>query len=215
MRSSIGWPGWPERRPRASSGTPSSCRSWRRALIRQSASEADALAEERRLLYVGITRARRHLVVSWAGLALARRPVRVRPSRFLAELRPGAVARFVPKAGAPVASFELSAADEPLLERKPARRRTAPAAGATRSAAAIAGGLAGLYWGVNSIPGVWLSGLRDKPEVERILNRLERRVDPRHEPMLPAMDPDYPYSTSDLEAIHDHAAWRRIHRDGP
>ena len=35
-----------------------------------------ALAEERRLLYVGMTRAKRHLAVTWAG----------KPSRFLAEL---------------------------------------------------------------------------------------------------------------------------------
>jgi DNA helicase II / ATP-dependent DNA helicase PcrA len=37
---------------------------------------ADALAEERRLLYVGITRAKRHLTVTWSG----------KPSRFLGEL---------------------------------------------------------------------------------------------------------------------------------
>ena len=37
---------------------------------------ADALAEERRLLYVGLTRAKRHLTVTWSG----------KPSRFLAEL---------------------------------------------------------------------------------------------------------------------------------
>ena len=37
---------------------------------------ADALAEERRLLYVGLTRAKRHLAVTWSG----------KPSRFLAEL---------------------------------------------------------------------------------------------------------------------------------
>ncbi len=36
----------------------------------------DALAEERRLFYVGMTRAKRHLEVSWSG----------EPSRFLAEL---------------------------------------------------------------------------------------------------------------------------------
>jgi ATP-dependent DNA helicase UvrD/PcrA len=36
---------------------------------------ADALAEERRLLYVGLTRAKRHLTVTWSG----------KPSRFLAE----------------------------------------------------------------------------------------------------------------------------------
>ena len=35
-----------------------------------------AVSEERRLLYVGMTRARRHLALTWAG----------RPSRFLAEL---------------------------------------------------------------------------------------------------------------------------------
>jgi DNA helicase-2/ATP-dependent DNA helicase PcrA len=43
--------------------------------IRQAKSPA-AVAEERRLLYVGMTRARRHLALTWAG----------RPSRFLAEL---------------------------------------------------------------------------------------------------------------------------------
>jgi DNA helicase-2/ATP-dependent DNA helicase PcrA len=37
----------------------------------------DALAEERRLLYVGLTRAKRHLTVTWSS----------KPSRFLAELQ--------------------------------------------------------------------------------------------------------------------------------
>ncbi|MGH2758988.1 MAG: 3'-5' exonuclease, partial [Actinomycetota bacterium] len=46
----------------------------------------DEVAEERRLLYVGITRARSHLRVSWARERDGRR---VRPSRFLDELRPG------------------------------------------------------------------------------------------------------------------------------
>jgi DNA helicase-2/ATP-dependent DNA helicase PcrA len=47
-----------------------------------------AVEEERRLLYVGVTRARQHLWVSWA---LARNPggqARRKPSRFLAGLRP-------------------------------------------------------------------------------------------------------------------------------
>src|ERR1700750_1806169 len=40
------------------------------------------IAEERRLLYVGITRARKHLALTWAG----------KPSRFLVELGVEAVA---------------------------------------------------------------------------------------------------------------------------
>jgi DNA helicase-2/ATP-dependent DNA helicase PcrA len=50
-----------------------------------------AVEEERRLLYVGITRAREHLWMSWA---LARNPggqARRKPSRFLAGLRPESV----------------------------------------------------------------------------------------------------------------------------
>ena len=85
--------------------------------IRQSSSP-DALAEERRLLYVGITRARRHLVLSWAGSRIGTKgvPVSARPSRFLSELRPGSVARPAPKPG-PVRTFDLSPEDEPLLAR--------------------------------------------------------------------------------------------------
>lgn len=48
---------------------------------------AAALEEERRLLYVGITRARRRLALSWARRG-GRGPER-QPSRFLAELRTG------------------------------------------------------------------------------------------------------------------------------
>jgi DNA helicase-2/ATP-dependent DNA helicase PcrA len=44
--------------------------------IRQSTGDDAALAEERRLLYVGMTRAKRHLTITWAG----------KPSRFLREL---------------------------------------------------------------------------------------------------------------------------------
>jgi DNA helicase-2/ATP-dependent DNA helicase PcrA len=86
--------------------------------IRQSSSDAEALAEERRLLYVGITRARRHLVLSWAASRIGPKgSSRARPSRFIAELRPNAVARPAPKGSSPAATFDLSAADEPLLAK--------------------------------------------------------------------------------------------------
>ncbi|MCW2538836.1 MAG: uvrD [Frankiales bacterium] len=55
----------------------------------QHATTPEQLAEERRLLYVGVTRARERLALSWA---LARNPGqarRRRPSRFLDGLRPG------------------------------------------------------------------------------------------------------------------------------
>ena len=59
----------------------------------QHADTPEQLAEERRLLYVGITRAREKLMLSWA---LARNPGqarRRRPSRFLDGLRPGSATR--------------------------------------------------------------------------------------------------------------------------
>ncbi|KUL23880.1 ATP-dependent DNA helicase [Streptomyces regalis] len=52
----------------------------------------EQIEEERRLLYVGVTRARQHLHVSWAlSRAPGSRPNR-RPSRFLDGLRPGSTA---------------------------------------------------------------------------------------------------------------------------
>jgi len=62
----------------------------------QHATTPEQLAEERRLLYVGITRARERLALSWA---LARSPGQRRgrrPSRFLDGLRP-----YVPRAATP------------------------------------------------------------------------------------------------------------------
>jgi len=56
------------------------------------------LDEERRLLYVGLTRAKRHLLVTWSG----------RPSRFLAELGVHAAAPAAP------------ASEKPKLEQTPA-----------------------------------------------------------------------------------------------
>jgi len=63
----------------------------------QHATTPAQLAEERRLLYVGITRARERLALSWA---LARSPGQRRgrrPSRFLDGLRPDTVPRTRPK----------------------------------------------------------------------------------------------------------------------
>jgi DNA helicase-2/ATP-dependent DNA helicase PcrA len=52
------------------------------------AKDDDAIAEERRLLYVGITRARRHLALSWAQRRVGPggKETRRQPSRFLAAL---------------------------------------------------------------------------------------------------------------------------------
>jgi DNA helicase-2/ATP-dependent DNA helicase PcrA len=67
--------------------------------IRQAFDDDAALDEERRLLYVGITRARVHLALSWAEQRESRgRESRRRPSRFLDGLVPrpaGAAARSV------------------------------------------------------------------------------------------------------------------------
>jgi DNA helicase-2/ATP-dependent DNA helicase PcrA len=65
----------------------------------QHATTPEQLAEERRLFYVGITRARHRLMLSWA---LARNPGqarRRRPSRFLDGLRPGSSERSSGRAG--------------------------------------------------------------------------------------------------------------------
>ncbi|HET9613918.1 MAG TPA: ATP-dependent DNA helicase UvrD2, partial [Candidatus Limnocylindrales bacterium] len=56
--------------------------------IRQALDDDAALAEERRLLYVGITRARVHLALSWAARRETRgREGRREPSRFLLDVR--------------------------------------------------------------------------------------------------------------------------------
>ena len=65
----------------------------------QHATTPAQVAEERRLLYVGITRAREHLALSWA---LARSPGQRRgrrPSRFLDGLRPAATRARPPRRG--------------------------------------------------------------------------------------------------------------------
>ncbi|GAA2723308.1 MULTISPECIES: ATP-dependent DNA helicase UvrD2 [Streptomyces] len=63
----------------------------------------EQVEEERRLLYVGVTRARVHLTLSWAlSRAPGGRPTR-RPTRFLAGLRPGTTAARAGHACAPAA----------------------------------------------------------------------------------------------------------------
>ena len=82
----------------------------------------------------------------------------------------------------------------------------------TDTTAAIAGGLAGLYFGETDIPADWRHNLRG-PEISGpLVNRLARRLDASREPRLPEMDPDYPYSTDDVERIHDYQEWHRLHR---
>ncbi len=70
----------------------------------------------------------------------------------------------------------------------------------TDTTAAIAGGLAGIYWGVNGIPRDWRNNMRGMEIVTPLLRRLDRRLG-SSPPSLPAMDPDYPYSMDDLEEI--------------
>ena len=87
--------------------------------IRQSASDADALAEERRLLYVGITRARRHLVLSWAASRIGTKGTRFVPAPRASSPSCGRTrSRGRHRSpGTHRPTFELSAADEPLLEK--------------------------------------------------------------------------------------------------
>ncbi len=57
--------------------------------IRQAVDDDELLAEEARLLYVGITRARQYLAISWAAERETKgRTTRRLPSRFLGDLRP-------------------------------------------------------------------------------------------------------------------------------
>jgi DNA helicase-2/ATP-dependent DNA helicase PcrA len=88
----------------------------------------EAVAEECRLLYVGVTRARQQVLLSWS---LARAPGGRRgrtPSRFLAGMRPGRREARASRAAA--SRFELDGADPALVDRlREWRRRTAQDAG--------------------------------------------------------------------------------------
>jgi DNA helicase II / ATP-dependent DNA helicase PcrA len=93
------------------------------------ASSDEQIEEERRLLYVGVTRARVHLTLSWA---LARSPggrASRRPSRFLTGLRPGSGTRAAwSAAGVPDGFVELgSARGGPVPGGRPRRRERTPA----------------------------------------------------------------------------------------
>ncbi|MEP7377994.1 MAG: ATP-dependent DNA helicase UvrD2 [Chloroflexota bacterium] len=89
--------------------------------IRQAKSD-EQVAEERRLLYVGITRARTHLALSWSR----------KPSRFLAEIRPPSArtVRIIPSVGGtPRATSSNGALLEALQlwRRERARQDAVPA----------------------------------------------------------------------------------------
>ena len=86
--------------------------------IRQALDDDEALAEERRLLYVGITRARVHLALSWAERRETRgRETRRQPSRFLLDLRPPRATRIRELPGPPpvVRAPTAGAGDDPLF----------------------------------------------------------------------------------------------------
>ncbi len=86
--------------------------------IRQALDDDEALAEERRLLYVGITRARVHLALSWAERREARgRESRRQPSRFLVEIRPrpARTVRQLPGPPPAVRAPRAGAEDDPLF----------------------------------------------------------------------------------------------------
>jgi DNA helicase-2/ATP-dependent DNA helicase PcrA len=85
--------------------------------IHHAADDVAAIAEERRLLYVGITRAREHLAISWAEVRAAStgREGRRRPSRFLDDLLPPRGTRVVRLPDA-VPPRSASASRDPLLD---------------------------------------------------------------------------------------------------
>ena len=87
-------------------------------------------AEEKRLLYVGITRAKRHLAMSWSAARAAGGRRSRKPSRFLTALDPRAGQAVARPAKQPKATASLAAEDEPVFEAlREWRRRTAEEVG--------------------------------------------------------------------------------------
>ena len=90
------------------------------------ATTPEQLAEERRLLYVGITRAKRHLAMSWSAARAAGGRRSRKPSRFVTTLDPGAGQTAQRTAKQSKATAALAPEDEPLFEAlREWRRRTA------------------------------------------------------------------------------------------
>ena len=88
--------------------------------IHHALDDPESLAEERRLLYVGITRARTHLALSWAEYreSATGRGGKRRPSRFLADLvppRPRHVTQLPDAVRVPVRNG-LDLGSDPLVE---------------------------------------------------------------------------------------------------
>lgn len=85
--------------------------------------EPESVEEERRLFYVGITRARRHLMVSWSAARKTGGQARRKPSRFLDRLLPEQVrVSRAPKRKVKLPQPDL-AYDEDLFERLRAWRK--------------------------------------------------------------------------------------------
>ena len=93
------------------------------------ASTPEQLAEEKRLLYVGLTRAKRHLALTWSAARAAGGRRSRKPSRFLTALDPDAgrprAAAGSPQARKVKATDALSADDEPIFEALREWRRKA------------------------------------------------------------------------------------------